>query len=364
MDRRKGWAALAVCCVCVVSVGFCTPSGRQAALRAGAPILRGSDSAATRISAAALGPFSSAAGKEPVRASSFWESFFGLSPRPATVDGILESLSGDEVFPELTGEALHPIWATDLHPAGGDGLLEWGGGYIKNRSGLEFDLSELMAGYRPPALSGDEPRVLIYHTHSRETYNDTGEAFADPEVTHGNDPAKSVVAVGEVLKQTLEACGISTLHCTDCFDQSYTGAYYRSDDALAAYLEQYPSLSVLIDLHRDAIYSANGGKYRPVVEKAGLDVAQVMVVCGVGDGEDDNNPHWQENLCFGASLQESLERICPGMTRAMMVYASSYNQYRSPGAILIEVGTTGNTLTEAKRAAFYIALALNGMKGG
>jgi stage II sporulation protein P len=94
------------------------------------------------------------------------------------------------------------------------------------------------------------------------------------------------------------------------------------------------------------------------VEKDGMDVAQIMMIAGTGNDDDDVNPHWQDNVRFGLTLQSEVEAICPGITRAMMVRTSTYNQNRSKGALLIEVGTTGNTLTEAKRSAYYIGQAL------
>jgi stage II sporulation protein P len=223
---------------------------------------------------------------------------------------------------------------------------------------MDFDAAQIMA--QPLELDGtrDGPQVLIFHTHSREAYNETGEAFVAPDVTHNNDTTRSVVAVGAILAQTLEAGGIEVIHCTDIFDSTYTGAYSRSDAAVTAILEQNPSIRVVLDLHRDAVYTSEGGKYRPVVEKDGMDVAQIMMIAGTGNDEDDVNPHWQDNVRFGLTLQSEVEAICPGITRAMMVRTSTYNQNRSKGALLIEVGTTGNTLTEAKRSAYYIGQAL------
>lgn len=359
MKRRWGQAAIAAFCLCtilVASAGMSSRLGGRLALGIGLPGLYGGGSVNAEAFVSLMMPnMIGSKGHTPIFTGTFWESFFEPTP---SYDAILETLAQDEVFPELSGEGLYSIVRTDLHPGDASGYASWDGGYIRNKSIMDFDVASLMAQPLDLGTVSEGPQVLIFHTHSRESYNDTGEVFAAPEVTHNNDTGKSVVAVGEVLAQTLEAGGVEVIHCTEIFDTTYTGAYSRSDAAVSAILEQYPSIRVVLDLHRDAVYTGDGGKYRPVVEKDGMDVAQIMMIAGTGNDEDDVNPHWQDNIRFGLTLQSEVEKACPGITRAMMVRTSTYNQNRSKGALLIEVGTTGNTLTEAKRSAYYIGQAL------
>lgn len=350
MKKRWGQAAVAafrVCCMVVCALAVSHPVGGRLALAAGLPALSGGGHFSGEALVMLMMPnMIGSKGHSPIFTGTFWESFFEETP---TRDAILETLVQDEVFPELSGEGLLPIVRTDLHSSQG----------VRNASIMEFDAAALMQEPLDLGAKTEGPQVLIFHTHSREAYNATGEVFAAPDVTHNNDITQSVVAVGAILAQTLEADGIEVIHCTDIFDSTYTGAYSRSDAAVAAILEQYPSIRVVLDLHRDAVYTSEGGKYRPVVEKDGMDVAQIMMIAGTGNEEDDVNPHWQDNVRFGLTLQSEVEAICPGITRAMMVRTSTYNQNRSKGALLIEVGTTGNTLTEAKRSAYYIGQALS-----
>ena len=359
MKGRWGQAAATLMCVgalTIAALGMSSTLGGRLALAIARPGIHSGGSVSLEAFVTLLMPnYVSNSANPSIFSGTFWESFFD---RPPSTDAILETLVQDEEFTPLTGEGLYSVVYTDLHPDESDGYPCWNGGYIRNKSIKDFDVTSLMEQPLDLGNKSDGPQVLIFHTHSRESYNDTGEVFAAPEVTHNNDTSKSVVAVGDVLKQTLEAQGISVIHSTDIYDSTYTGAYSRSDAAVAAILEQYPSIRVVMDLHRDAVYTGDGGKYRPVVEKDGMKVAQIMILAGTGNDSDDVNPHWQDNIRFGLTLQSEVEKVCPGISRAMMVRTSTYNQNRSKGAILIEVGTTGNTLTEAKRSAYFIGQAL------
>lgn len=359
MKGRGGQVGACLLCIgalAVSALGMCSPLGGRLALAMTHPGIHSSGSVRLEALVTLLMPnHIGSNGGNPIFFGTFWESFF---ERPVSTDSILETLAQDETFTPLTGEGLYAVVPTDLHPDESDGYPCWNGGYIRNKSMMDFDVQTLMEQPLDLGAPSDGPQVLIFHTHSRESYNDTGEVFAAPEVTHNSDTSKSVVAVGEVLKQTLEAQGVSVIHSSEIYDTTYTGAYSRSDADVAAILEQYPSIRVVLDLHRDAVYTGDGGKYRPVVEKDGMDVAQIMILAGTGNDNDDANPHWQDNIRFGLTLQSEVEKVCPGISRAMMVRTSSYNQNRSKGALLIEVGTTGNTLTEAKRSAYFIGQAL------
>ena len=355
MQKRWKEAISALLCLCslvMTAVLMNSPLGSRLLLSRGlAGAGNGGSVHVDALVSLMMPNFVSGSGHTPIFTVNFWESFF--EPYQ-TMDDILTSLSQDEVFAPMEGRA---VIRTDMHPTDASGYENWGGGYIRNKSMMSYDVESLMQ--QPLTFEEKKgPKVLIYHTHSREAYNNTGDTYTTPEATHTTDKSKNVVAVGEVLAQTLMANGIETIHCTDIFDSTYTGAYARSEEGVASILEKYPSICVVLDLHRDAIYTADGGKYRPVVEKDGMDVAQIMMIAGTGDEGSDANPHWEENIRFGLTLQSEVEKQCPGITRAMMVRTSSYNQDRSKGALLIEVGTTGNTLTEAKRSAYYIGQAL------
>lgn len=283
---------------------------------------------------------------------------------PVELSDILESLEADEVFAPYTGDMAETgveVLALNMHPSDAANYITWSLSYIKNKSIQTFDTDSLMRGKLDIGQKAADgaPEVLIYHSHTTEAYNTSGDIWYADTPTHSIDAENNVVAVGEVFAQTLTSMGIETIHCTDRQDTTYTESYKMSYQTVEEYLEQYPSIRVVIDLHRDAVSGSNGAQYRPVVQVDGLQTAQVMVVVGVGDNEAAANEHWQDNLRFGITLNDTLEQLYPGITRALAVRTSHFNQQLSKGALLIEVGMVGNTLTEAKRAAYFTALALS-----
>lgn len=122
-------------------------------------------------------------------------------------------------------------------------------------------------------LTGNEPKILIYHTHSQE-------AFVD---SRSGEAADTVVGVGEVLKKNLEErYGISTVHLTDTFDvvdgvTDRSAAYTYAEEGVRAVLEEYPSIKVIIDIHRDGV----ADETRLVTPINGRDTAQIMFLNGL-----------------------------------------------------------------------------------
>ncbi len=198
-------------------------------------------------------------------------------------------------------------------------------------------------------LRGEDPRVLILHTHTTEcyTYEDGQTNFRT------TDESRNMVAVGKALKEALEAAGICVLHDTTLHDYpAYGGAYDRSRETAQRYLREYPSISLVLDLHRDAAHNADGSQFAPTVSLDGEETAQIMFVLGT-EGEQ-----WQENLSLGLQLQALLERSDPGITRKTILKDGRYNQDLLTGALLIEFGTAGNTLEQVLRAVPKLADAI------
>ncbi len=198
-------------------------------------------------------------------------------------------------------------------------------------------------------LSGQEPRVLILHTHATECYTFVPEQtnFRTP------DPEENMIAVGKALTEVLEKAGISVLHDTTLHDYpAYGGAYDRSRETAQSYLEKYPSIRLVLDLHRDAARNADGSQYAPTVLVDGAKTAPIMFVVGT-EGEK-----WQKNLALGVKLQALLERSDPGITRKLLIKEGRYNQDLCAGALLIEFGTAGNTLEQVLRAVPKLADAI------
>lgn len=123
------------------------------------------------------------------------------------------------------------------------------------------------------------------------------------------------------------------------------------------YLEQYPSLVYVLDLHRDAIYDGDGNPYKVVSGVNGMNAAQMSFVIGT-DGGGLEHPGWRENLKLAAAVQQALTEDFPTLMRPITVRNSRYNQHVTPGALLVEVGAAGNSLDEALLSARLLGSTL------
>ena len=122
-------------------------------------------------------------------------------------------------------------------------------------------------------------------------------------------------------------------------------------------MEEHPSISLVLDIHRDAISDADGSPYKVVSGVAGVNAAQMSFIIGT-DGGGLEHPDWQENLKLAAALQQRLLEDYPTLMRPISVRNSRYNQHVSPGALLVEMGAAGNSLDEALLSARLLGEAL------
>lgn len=207
-------------------------------------------------------------------------------------------------------------------------------------------------------LNSSEPQVLIYHTHATECYEAADRSWWDPASTcRSKDKAENMVAVGDVMADALNAAGIHTIHDTTLHDDpSYNGSYASSHAAVERYLQRYPSIKVVLDVHRDAIQRQDGTRIKPVTEINGQKTAQIMIICGADNG--GNLPNYTQNLRFAARLQAQASQMYPSLMRPVLFDYRYYNQDLSYGALLLEVGGHANTLPEAKNAAADMAEVL------
>lgn len=213
--------------------------------------------------------------------------------------------------------------------------------------------------------SSDEPLVLILHTHTTEAYLGENDYYYNPKnavaETRSHKNSENVIAVGEVFASVLESMGINTLHCKDyhdiyVFNQSYNHSY----DTVEKYLKAYPSIKYVIDLHRDSVIHTNGTKVQPVYEINGKRAAQVMLVIGT-DGGGLTHKNWEKNLTLATMLQEKLVESYGDLARPLNIRSGRFNQQLCPGMLLLEVGSCGNTLEQAKYAARLVALEYAGL---
>ena len=239
-------------------------------------------------------------------------------------------------------------------------------GWVRNLSGLGaqevLDLSRQELPF-DIELNSDQPQVLIYHTHATEAYLPTLRTwYGLTESFRSDQDEENMVAVGDVLTQTLEQAGIKVIHDTTQHDNpSYTGAYDRSRETIRHYLEQYPSIKVTLDVHRDAITRDDNTIIAPTATVEGQQVAQVMII-SCADG--DRIPNFRQNFTFAAALQQQTAQLYPDLMRPILFDQNRfYNQDLTTGSLLLEFGSHGNTLAQAKRSAVLVGNSLAALWG-
>ncbi len=203
-----------------------------------------------------------------------------------------------------------------------------------------------------PAMDAAGPRVLIVHTHSTEAYTPDGDDRYEPSGEYRTlEDGKSVIAVGDVLAEELEALGVTVIHDRTLNDYpSYNDSYANAREKIRTWLDEYPSIRMVLDLHRDALAE-------PVRETAELDgtlCAPMMLVVGTDEG-GLSHPDWQRNLSLALKLQVLGLQEGGGLMKPLDLRKERFNQDLSPGALIVEIGSTENTLEEAKRSAAILA---------
>ncbi len=239
--------------------------------------------------------------------------------------------------------------------------LAYGGVTLKNSTTLAIDLKALLEEPLSFQLTaGKEPQVLIMHTHTTETYLPTdSETYTDAYTSRSRDQSKNMVSVGNIVAKKLNDAGIKTLHDTTEHDYpQYTGSYTRAAKTIVSYLKKYPSIRIVLDLHRDAISSGENDKIKLVTEIGGKKAAQVMLVMGSQSGGVTNFPKWRENLKLAVRLQQTLEKKYPTLARPISLMPKNYNESLTTGSLLIEFGTDANALAEAHASAEMVGDAL------
>ncbi len=203
----------------------------------------------------------------------------------------------------------------------------------------------------------DAPLVLILHTHGTESYAN-GDTVTAGTGFRSHDPGETVVAVGGVITEVLESAGIPVLHLEEMFDmEDWSSAYENSSAAVRAALEEYPSIQYIFDVHRDALAGEDGAYISSVTEFDDTRFAQLMLVCGTDEGGSGHSA-WRDNLSFALSLQADLHATYNALTRPINLRTASFYQDLRKGSLLLEVGTSANSLAEAKRSGVLFAASL------
>lgn len=248
---------------------------------------------------------------------------------------------------EYAGEAVYPVYETNIGASG----TVYENISVKNTTGHDIDIGSLLEkdlGFTMDDSS--EVQVLIVHTHATEGYMDYDNGtYHESFSSRNTDNSKNVCAVGDAIAAELSKQGIGVINDKTQHDNpSYSGSYDRSFETINSYLEKYPSIKVVLDIHRDSIgYGGEQGKTKPTFTFDGKKAAQIMIMSGYDGTGEYNFPFWEENLVFALKLQKTAEDMFPGMTRPLYFGDFAYNMNVNNGSLLIEMGTDMNTLDEA-----------------
>lgn len=206
----------------------------------------------------------------------------------------------------------------------------------------------------------DKPQVLLIHTHTSECYMDSYTGYYDSSFSpRSTDKSKNVVRVAQEIYNALDSNGISVVHATTFHDYpKYNGAYSRAEQTIDEYLKKYPSIKVVLDIHRDAMQYEDGTKVKPTAVINGKKAAQVMIISGCDDEDKLNFPDWEHNMRLAVRLQKSMADKYPGLARPILFPAFRYNMHKTHGSLLVEFGTDANTLDEAIYSAQLFSQSL------
>lgn len=228
--------------------------------------------------------------------------------------------------------------------------------YSANRSP---DLEALLTQPLEWDLTSDEPSVLIFHSHGTEaflpgagyTYEEEGGEYRT------TDEDCNMLALGEELVRLLNEAGIYAVQDRTYYDYpDYLSSYDNARIGLEAQLKKYPTVKLIIDLHRDSAERSDGSQWATEATVNGEKSAQVMLVMGTDSYY--THPNWEKNLSIALKLQAVMEKTHDGVTRPLDLRKQRFNQDLATGAIIAEIGAAGNTYREAQNAVSVLAEAI------
>lgn len=235
---------------------------------------------------------------------------------------------------------------------------------IKNTNKTQIDASSMLNKKADLTVDRDKPAVLIFHTHTTETYQIAErEYYATDFAPRSESEQVNMIRVGKAIAEQIEKAGYNVIHDKTIYDTKYNGAYERSRKGAEAILKKYPSIKIVLDIHRDAIQLKDGTKIRPVATVNGKKAAQIMIISGCqeeGNGVT-NLPDWKYNLTFALQLQKELEDNFQGITRPLYFCARSYNMNLTHCSLLVEMGSDANTLEQAVYSGKCLGVAVGKM---
>ena len=234
---------------------------------------------------------------------------------------------------------------------------------INSVCGYATDLSGWLSQPLSWDLTADGPAVLIVHTHGSESYKNT-ENYQESSPYRTKDNGYNMVSVGEALAKLLEENGIGVVHDKSLHDvASFNNAYGSARKSIKQYLSDYPTIRMVLDLHRDAVGDGTGDQPGFSLQIGDKKAAKLMFVIGT-DANGLAHPDWQKNMALGVKLQALLEKQYPGVCRPISFRKQRFNQDLSAGGLIVEVGAAGNTRQQALEAVQLLGNAIVALSKG
>lgn len=264
-----------------------------------------------------------------------------------------EQVFNPQVVNELENEnqPQAPVYETQVKYYNSGDFINYEDVLIKNHTKYEINIQSLMEGYSPPKKK-KTPQILILHTHATE-------GFSDQPTSRTTDTEKNVVKIGSLMEKLLEEKGFNVLHDIVLHDYpNYNGSYKNALNTANWYLEHYPDIDIVLDIHRDAIVDKEGRRTKLVYNHEGKKAAQLMLVTGTDQG-GLTHKDWQENLKFAVGLQNAANKMYDGLMRPVDLRVERFNGHITKNALIVEFGTDGNSLEEALLSAELLSEVLN-----
>ncbi|MBQ9757489.1 MAG: stage II sporulation protein P [Clostridia bacterium] len=291
---------------------------------------------------------------------------FGQIPLVRTVSGGYLAVQANEKFEDMQRQSQndagkqgaetqqaqeYPIKAVDSSQSKTLGEKS-GEILVRNDTDFGVNIDEMLGSELGFDVKSSATAVLIVHTHATESYAEEGaKSYQTDKSDRSLDENKNVIKVGEAVKNALEKKGIRTIHDKTLHDHpNFNGSYENSRKTVEGYLEKNPGIKIVLDIHRDAFVYDDGSKAKFVTKIDGKETAQLMFVVGSSGGGLEH-PNWRSNMKLAVKLQNHINKKYPTLMRGINLRNERFNGHLTHGSLILEVGSSGNTMEEAIRGA-------------
>lgn len=232
--------------------------------------------------------------------------------------------------------------------------LDWSN-MLKNLTTYRVDINELLSEELNFKLTGNDVEAIVYHTHTTESYTESNDYRYEPSGVYRTLNSNSnMLRIGEETKKYLQQNGIGVYHDKTVYDYpDYNSSYSKAGKGILETLKKYKNAKIVLDLHRDAI-GVNTDQYKPVIKIGEKKVAQFLIVVGTNQG-GLKHQNWRENLKLALKIKKLADEKYPGLCRNVILRKERFNQQVTEGAIIVEMGATGNTVEEVLETSKYFS---------